>query len=126
METVYASKAPEPIGPYSQAVKAGDFVFTSGQLGIGGDGKLEADVSLQTEAALKNLSEVLREAGSSLDMVVKTTCYLANISDSNDFNQIYEKYFLNKPARTLIEASALPKGALVKIEAVAEIKGEKI
>ena len=122
MEKVYTKKAPEAVGPYSQAIVSGNYVFTSGQLGIDENGKLGDEIISQTENALKNLSEVLHAAGTGLKNVVKTTCFLAKISDFALFNEIYGKYFTVKPSRSLIEASALPKGALVEIEAIAEIK----
>ena len=124
MEKVYTKKAPEAVGPYSQAIVSGNYVFTSGQLGIGENGKLGDGIISQTENALKNLTEVLLAAGTDLKNVVKTTCFLANIKDFSSFNEIYGKYFTEKPARSLIEASALPKGALVEIEAIAEIGKE--
>ena len=124
MKKVYTNKAPEAVGPYSQAIISGNLVFASGQLGIGENGKLGEGVAKQTENAIKNLSQVLTEAGSGLSNVVKTTCFLADINDFATFNEIYGKYFSEKPARSLIEVSALPKGGLVEIEAVAEIPKE--
>ncbi len=124
MEKVYTRKAPEAVGPYSQAIVSRNLVFTSGQLGIDENGKLGDGIISQTENALKNLTEVLLAAGTDLKNVVKTTCFLANIKDFSSFNEIYGKYFTEKPARSLIEASALPKGALVEIEAIAEIGKE--
>lgn len=124
MEKVYTRKAPEAVGPYSQAIVSGNLVFTSGQLGIDENGKLGDGIISQTENALKNLTEVLLAAGTDLKKVVKTTCFLANIKDFSSFNEIYGKYFTEKPARSLIETSALPKGALVEIEAIAEIGKE--
>lgn len=124
MEKIYTRKAPEAVGPYSQAIVSGNLVFTSGQLGIDENGKLGDGIISQTENALKNLTEVLLAAGTDLKNVVKTTCFLANIKDFSSFNEIYGKYFTEKPARSLIEASALPKGALVEIEAIAEIGKE--
>lgn len=121
MKKVRTEKAPAAVGPYSQAIISGNFVFASGQLGLNDDGILEGDVATQTENAIKHLSEVLAAAGSSLDDVVKTTCFLSNIKDFAAFNQTYGKYFTSKPARSLIEAAALPKGSLVEIEAIAEI-----
>lgn len=122
MESVNTLKAPQAIGPYSQAIISGNFVFTSGQLGIDENGTLSEDISKQTETAIKNLSEVLKAAGSDLANVVKTTCFLADINDFAVFNEIYGKYLNNKPTRSLFEAAALPKGALVEIEAIAEIQ----
>ena len=124
MKKVYTRKAPEAVGPYSQAIVSENLVFTSGQLGIDENGKLGDGIISQTENALKNLTEVLLAAGTDLKNVVKTTCFLANIKDFSSFNEIYGKYFTEKPARSLIEASALPKGALVEIEAIAEIGKE--
>ncbi|MBP5245794.1 MAG: regulator [Clostridia bacterium] len=121
MNKIFTEKAPATVGPYSQATVSGGFVFTSGQLGIDSDGKISGDIAKQTENAIKNLSAVLIAAGSDLSKVVKTTCFLANISDFADFNEVYGRFFTEKPARTLIEASALPKGSLLEIEAVAEI-----
>lgn len=125
MKRVYTKNAPEAVGPYSQAIVVGDLVFTSGQLGIGENGQLGEGIVEQTEYAIKNLSAVLEAAGSGSDHVIKTTCFLANISDFSTFNGIYGKYFTEKPARSLLEASALPKGALVEIEAVAALREER-
>lgn len=122
MKIVHTVSAPEAVGPYSQAIVSGNLAYTSGQLGIGADGQLADGIAMQTEAALRNLSAVLQAAGSDMSSVVKTTCYLANIADFAVFNEIYGRYFGGKPARSLIEASALPKGALVEIEAIAEIR----
>lgn len=122
MKIVHTVSAPEAVGPYSQAIVSGNLAYTSGQLGIGADGQLADGIAMQTEAALRNLSAVLQAAGSDMSSVVKTTCYLANIADFAVFNEIYGRYFGGKPARSLIEASALPKGAMVEIEAIAEIR----
>lgn len=118
---VSTDKAPAAIGPYSQAVKCGNMLFTSGQIAIDpavGD-IVAKDVVGQTEQVMKNLCEVLRAAGSSPEQVIKTTCFLANIGDFAAFNEIYGKYFTEKPARSCVAAAALPKGALVEVEAVA-------
>ena len=118
---VSTDKAPAAIGPYSQAVKCGDMLFTSGQIAIDpavGD-IVAKDIQGQTEQVMKNLCEVLRAAGSSPELVIKTTCFLANIGDFAAFNEIYGKYFTEKPARSCVAAAALPKGALVEVEAVA-------
>ena len=118
---VSTDKAPAAIGPYSQAVKCGNMVFTSGQIAIDptvGD-IVAKDVQGQAEQVMKNLCEVLRAAGSSPELVIKTTCFLANIGDFAAFNEIYGKYFTEKPARSCVAAAALPKGALVEVEAVA-------
>ena len=121
MKNVHTEKAPAAVGPYSQAIVSGGFVFTSGQLGITENGELANGVARQTATALKNLSKILDAAGSSIDNVVKTTCYLKDINDFEVFNEIYANFFEKSPARTLIGAAALPKGALVEIEAIAEL-----
>ena len=121
MIKVSTDKAPAAIGPYSQAIKCGNMVFTSGQIAIDptvGD-IVAKDIQGQTEQVMKNLCEVLRAAGSAPELVVKTTCFLANIGDFAAFNEIYGKYFTEKPARSCVAAAALPKGALVEVEAVA-------
>ena len=121
MEKVATTKAPAAIGPYSQAVKQGNLVFTSGQIAIDpavGD-IVAKDIAAQTEQVMKNLCEVLRAAGSSPELVIKTTCFLADIGDFAAFNEIYGKYFTEKPARSCVAVAALPKGALVEVEAVA-------
>ncbi len=122
MKKVSTDKAPKAVGPYSQAIVSGNLVFLSGQLGVDKYGNLGENIAEQTENAIKNLSEILLAAGSDLTKVVKTTCFLANINDFAAFNDIYGKYFTEKPARSLIQAAALPKGSLVELEAIAEIK----
>ena len=121
MIKVETDKAPAAVGPYSQAIVTGNLAFASGQLGIDPSGKAGADIAAQTTLAIENLAAVLTAAGSDLSRVVKTTCFLANIADFAAFNEVYGKYFTGKPARSLIEAAALPKGSLVEIEAIAEI-----
>ena len=123
MKKVATNKAPQAIGPYSQAVILGNVVFTSGQIAINPEsGNIEAtDIVGQTEQVMKNLGEVLKEAGSSYEKAVKTTCFLANISDFGAFNEIYGKYFKEKPARSCVAVKDLPKGALVEVEVIAEI-----
>lgn len=122
MEIISTKAAPAAIGPYSQAIVTGNLIYTSGQIPINpASGNIEAsDIASQTEQAIKNLKAVLEKAGSSLEKVVKTTCFLQNIQDFSTFNSIYEKYFTLKPARSCVEVAALPKGALVEIEVIAE------
>lgn len=122
MKKVSTDKAPKAVGPYSQAIVSGNLIFLSGQLGVDKYGNLGENIAEQTENAIKNLSEILLAAGSDLTKVVKTTCFLANINDFAAFNEVYGKYFTEKPARSLIQAAALPKGSLVELEAIAEIK----
>ena len=120
--TVHTDAAPAAIGPYAQAVVAAGLVFTSGQIAIDpATGLLEGDtVAQQTERVCRNLREVLTAAGASLETAVKTTCFLQHIQDFATFNSVYEKYFTVKPARSCVEVAALPKGALVEIEVIAE------
>ena len=123
MEKIYTKNAPDAIGPYTQAIKAGGFVFTSGQIAIVPESAtVEAtDIKGQTEQVCKNLSAVLEAAGTSLNSVVKTTCFLADMADFAAFNEVYGKYFASKPARSCVAAKQLPKNVLVEIEVVAEI-----
>ncbi|MBQ6794556.1 MAG: RidA family protein [Clostridia bacterium] len=122
-EKVYTNKAPEAIGPYSQAVKVGGLVFTSGQIAINPEtGNVEAvTIEEQTEQVMKNLGAVLEAAGSSFEKAVKTTCFLKNMSDFATFNSIYGEYFTSKPARSCVAAAELPKGVLVEVEVIAEL-----
>ena len=123
MLTIHTDKAPAAIGPYSQAIVAGGLLFTSGQIAIDpATGSIDAKtVEEQTHRALRNLQAVLEAAGTSLDKVVKTTCFLKQMSDFAAFNAVYAQYFPNKPARSCVEVGALPKDALVEVEAVAEL-----
>ena len=121
MEVVYTKDAPDAIGPYSQAIKANGFVFTSGQIAINpASGKVEATtIEEQTEQVMKNLDAVLKQSGSSFDKAVKTVCFLADMNDFGKFNEIYGKYFTSKPARSCVAVKTLPKNVLVEVECVA-------
>ena len=123
LKKISTNKAPSAIGPYSQAIVFGNMLFTSGQIPINPEtGNIEAQtIAEQTEQVMKNLGAVLSEAGSSFEKAIKTTCFLANISDFGAFNEIYAKYFTEKPARSCGAVKDLPKGALVEVEVVAEI-----
>ena len=123
MEKIYTKNAPEAIGPYSQAVKVGNLVFTSGQIAINPEtGAVEAtDIQGQTEQVCKNLCAVLLEAGTSIENVVKTTCFLSDMADFAAFNEVYGKYFVNKPARSCVAAKQLPKNVLCEVEVIAEL-----
>ena len=123
MNIIETKKAPAAIGPYSQAITTGGLVFTSGQIPIDpASGSIAAnDIAGQARQAIQNLAAVLEAAGSGLDKVVKTTCFLTDINDFAVFNELYAELFPGKPARSCVEVSNLPKGALVEIEAVAEI-----
>jgi len=120
-EKIYTENAPAAIGPYSQAVKAGNVVYTSGQIAIvPATGNIEAsDVEGQTEQVMKNLEQVLKASGTDFAHVVKTTCFLADIADFAAFNKIYGKYITEKPARSCVAVKDLPKGALVEVEVIA-------
>ncbi|WP_296319971.1 RidA family protein [Treponema sp. UBA3813] len=121
MKTIETKSAPEAIGPYSQAIVANGFVYTSGQIPLNPEtGAIEGSgIEQEAEQAIKNLGEILKDAGTDFSKVVKTTCFLKNIADFAAFNTVYEKYFISKPARSCFEVAALPKNALVEIEAVA-------
>ena len=122
MEKIQTEKAPAAIGPYSQAVSIGNLIFTSGQISLDPEtGVLKGNtIESQTRRVCKNLAAVLEAAGSSLDKVIKTTCYLNDMSDFAAFNGIYAEFFTEKPARACIACKGLPKGALVEIEVIAE------
>ncbi|MBE6540027.1 MAG: RidA family protein [Ruminococcaceae bacterium] len=123
MNYIYTKNAPDAIGPYSQATVVGNIVFTSGQIAIDPtSGAVEAtDIREQTEQVCKNLSAVLEAAGSSIEKVVKTTCFLSDMGDFAAFNEVYGRYFVGKPARSCVAVKALPKNVLVEVEAIAEI-----
>ncbi len=120
-ETINAAKAPAAVGPYVHAVKAGDTLYTSGQLGlIPETGELPEGVEAQAKQALENLKVVLEAAGMTMANVVKTTVFLADINDFAAINSIYAQYFTaDAPARSCVQAGALPKGGLFEIEAIA-------
>ena len=123
-ETISTENAPGAIGPYSQAVKTGDMVFCSGQIPIDPEtGEfVSGGVGEQTEQVLRNLSAVLNAAGTSLDDVVKTTVFLADMNDFTAMNEIYTKYFdENKPARATVQAARLPRDARVEIDCIAVV-----
>lgn len=123
MKKIHTDKAPAAIGPYSQAIVHGDLVFTSGQIPINPNtGIVDAEgIVEQTEQVMKNLEEVLAAAGSSFEKTIKTTCFLADMGDFSAFNEIYAKYFTEKPARSCVAVKSLPKGVLVEVEVIAEV-----
>jgi 2-iminobutanoate/2-iminopropanoate deaminase len=123
-EAVYTDRAPKPIGPYSQAVKVGNLVFTSGQIAL--DPKTGAlvagDVAKETEQVFANLAAVLEAAGSGLDRAIKTTVFLTDMGQFSKVNEVYARFFREPfPARSTVQVAALPKGVAVEIEVVAEI-----
>jgi len=123
MKVVSTTKAPAAIGPYSQAMITGNLVFTSGQISINPvTGEIiGTDITQQAEQVMKNLGEVLKEAGVSYDNAVKTTCFLDNMEDFAAFNEVYGKYFTGKPARSCVAVKTLPKNVLCEVEVIAEI-----
>ena len=123
METIHSDNAPAALGPYSQAMRVGSLVYTSGQIGIDpAVGKITAtDVAGQAEQVCKNLAAVLSAAGTDLSHTIKTTCFLADIADFAAFNEVYARHFTGKPARSCVAAKALPAGALCEIEVIAEV-----
>ena len=123
LNVIYTPSAPAAIGPYSQAIAVNGLVYTSGQIAIDpATGSIDAKtIEAQTEQVIANLKAVLEAAGSDLTKVVKTTCFLQSMGDFAAFNAVYEQYFTGKPARSCVEVSKLPKGALVEIEVTAVI-----
>ncbi|MBQ9136647.1 MAG: RidA family protein [Lachnospiraceae bacterium] len=124
MEKIVTDKAPAAIGPYSQAVVAGDFLFASGQIPLNpATGEIEgADIKEQAERVMQNIGEVLKAAGSDYSQVVKTTCFLADMDDFVSFNTVYAKYFTEKPARSCVAVKELPKNVLCEVEVVAFLR----
>lgn len=123
MKKISTDKAPAAIGPYSQAIVTGNLVFTSGQIPINPEtAAVEAvGIEAQAEQVMKNLGAVLTAAGSSYEKAVKTTCFLADMADFAAFNEVYGRYFTEKPARSCVAVKALPKGVLCEVEVIAEI-----
>ncbi|MBQ9208376.1 MAG: RidA family protein [Oscillospiraceae bacterium] len=120
-EKIYTKTAPDAIGPYSQAIRAGGFLFTSGQIPIDpASGTVTAQgIEEQTHQICKNLGEVLKAAGMGFENVVKTTCFLDSMDDFAAFNEVYAQYFTSKPARSCVEVAKLPKGVLAEVELIA-------
>lgn len=123
MKVVYTEKAPAAIGPYSQAMILNGVLFTPGQIPVNpATGEINGDtIETQAEQVMKNLGEVLKEAGSSFEKAVKTTCFLADMGDFAKFNEVYAKYFVNKPARSCVAVKTLPKNVLCEVEVIAEV-----
>ena len=122
-EKISTPNAPAAIGPYSQAVKVGNLLYTSGQIPldpISGD-MVGDDITAQAERVMQNLAAVLEAAGTSFDRVVKTTCFLTDMGDFAAFNAVYAKYITSAPARSCVAVCDLPRGALVEVEVIAEI-----
>ena len=123
MKVVYTDKAPSAIGPYSQAMILNGVLFTSGQIPVDpATGEISGDtIETQAEQVMKNLAEVLKEAGTGFENVVKTTCFLADMGDFAKFNEVYAKYFVNKPARSCVAVKTLPKNVLCEVELIAAV-----
>lgn len=124
MKVVHTDNAPAAIGPYSQAIILNDVLFTSGQIPVNpATGEIAGDtIETQAEQVMKNLGAVLTEAGTSFENAVKTTCFLADMGDFAAFNEVYAKYFVNKPARSCVAVKTLPKNVLCEVEVIAAIK----
>ena len=119
---IQTEQAPAAIGPYSQAIRIGDFLYTSGQIALDPESGifLSGEIEEETDQTLKNISAILQADGLNLENVVKTTVYLLDLSHFSRMNQVYEKYFLKtKPARACVQVAALPKGAKIEIDAIA-------
>ena len=123
MKTIQTEKAPAAIGPYSQAMVSGGFVFTSGQIPIdpATGAVIDGNVTVQTEQVMLNLGAVLAAAGSDVNKVVKATCFLASMDDFDAFNVIYSKYMASRPARSCVAVKRLPKNVLCEVEVIAEV-----
>ncbi|MCR5155147.1 MAG: RidA family protein [Butyrivibrio sp.] len=121
LEYISTDKAPAAIGPYSQAIKAGGFLFASGQIPINpADGEIDTNtITDQADVVCRNIGEILKEAGTDYEHVVKTTCFLAEMADFAAFNAVYEKYFTGKPARSCVAVKQLPRNVLCEVEVIA-------
>lgn len=121
MNVISTTNAPAAIGPYSQGMVANGIVFSSGQIPVDpATGNVPEGIAAQAEQSCKNVAAVIEAAGSSMEKVIKTTCFIADMGDFAEFNAVYEKYFVSKPARSCVAVKALPKGVLCEIEAIAE------
>lgn len=123
LKKIESKNAPAAIGPYSQAIAVGNFLFTSGQIPVDpATGEIAgSDVTAQAEQVMKNLNAVLTEAGTSFEKAIKTTCFLADMADFAAFNAVYGKYFTTHPARSCVAVKTLPKNVLCEVEVIAEI-----
>ena len=122
MKVIQTDKAPGAIGPYVQGYVASGLVFTSGQIPVDPvTGEVPQGFAAQAEQSCRNVGAVLEAAGSGLGSVIKTTCFLADMGDFAAFNEVYARYFVNKPARSCVAVRTLPKGVLCEIEAIAEM-----
>lgn len=124
MKTIHTNDAPAAVGPYSQAIQAGNTLYLSGQIAINpAEGKIvAATIEEQAEQCCRNIEAVLAAAGTDMNAVVKTTCFLADIADFKAFNEIYARHFVSKPARSCVAVKDLPAGALCEVEALAVLE----
>lgn len=121
MQKIETTKAPGAIGPYSQGFRVNGLVFTSGQIPVDpANGQIPEGISAQAAQSCKNVQAILEEAGSSLEKVIKTTCFLSDMGDFSAFNEVYARYFTGNPARSCVAVKQLPKNVLCEIEAIAE------
>ncbi|GGF89660.1 MULTISPECIES: RidA family protein [Cysteiniphilum] len=123
-EVVQTNNAPQAIGPYVQAVKINGMLYTSGQIALNSNGELvQGDIKVQAKQVMQNLKAVVEAAGSSMDTLIKTTCFIKNMDDFVAFNEVYASFFqgITPPARSCVEVARLPKDVLIEVEAIAEI-----
>ena len=119
MKTIATTKAPAAIGPYSQGMEVNGFVFSSGQIPVNPEtGGIPEGIEAQARQSCVNVGEILKAAGIGYEQVIKTTCFLADMADFTAFNQVYEEFFVSKPARSCVAVKELPKGVLCEIEAI--------
>lgn len=122
MNVISTNDAPAAIGPYSQGIISGNMIYCSGQIPVDPTtGNIPEGITAQAEQSCKNVAAIMKEAGTDMTKVVKTTCFIADMNDFAAFNEVYAKYFVSKPARSCCAVKTLPKGVLCEIEAVAEI-----
>ena len=124
LKKIYTSNAPAAIGPYSQAILFNELLFSSGQIPVDpATGEVvQGDITVQAEQVMKNVSAVLKEAGTDFASVIKTTCFLSDMGDFAAFNEVYGKYFTEKPARSCVAVKTLPKNVLCEVEVIAEVE----
>lgn len=119
MKTIATTKAPAAIGPYSQGMEVNGFVFSSGQIPVNPEtGGIPEGIEAQARQSCVNVGEILKAAGIGYEQVIKTTCFLADMADFTAFNQVYEEFFVSKPARSCVAVKELPKGVLCEVEAI--------
>ena len=124
LKKIYTSNAPEAIGPYSQAILFNELLFSSGQIPVNpANGEVvQGDITVQAEQVMKNVGAVLKEAGTGFASVIKTTCFLSDMGDFAAFNEVYGKYFTEKPARSCVAVKTLPKNVLCEVEVFAAVE----